>query len=88
MKLSIISMGNNILFIDVIQYGMFDLESNQYIEIDIGIQMIIQEVIKIEKINLMIEIIEYRIEKMILIYVIEYGYFSEQIGMFIDIKLG
>lgn len=50
--------------------------------------MIIQEVIKIEKINLLIEIIEYRIEKMILIYVIEYGYFSEQIGMFIDIKLG
>lgn len=88
MKLSIISMGNNILFIDVIQYGMFDLESNQYIEIDIGIQMIIQEVIKIEKINLLIEIIEYIIEKMILIYVIEYGYFSEQIGMFIDIKLG
>lgn len=88
MKLSIISMGNNILFIDVIQYGMFDLESNQYIEIDIGIQMIIQEVIKIEKINLLIEIIEYRIEKMILIYVIEYGYFSEQIGMFIDNKLG
>lgn len=88
MKLSIISMGNNILFIDVIQYGMFDLESNQYIEIDIGIQMIIQEVIKIEKINLLIEIIEYRIEKMILIYVIEYEYFSEQIGMFIDIKLG
>lgn len=88
MKLSTISMGNNISFTDAIQYGMLDLESNQYTETDTGTQMTIQEAIKTEKINPLIETTEHRMEKMTLTYAIEHGYFSEQTGMFTDTNSG
>ena len=88
MKLSTISMGNTISFSDAIQYGMLDLEDNRYTETDTGTQMTIQEAIKTEKINPMIEMTESRSEKMTLTYAIDHGYFSEQTGLFTDAKTG